>query len=208
MPNDSQGQVPNATAGQVPATSGQTPPVTPPTPSEGQEPELEQFTADYVKKLRAEAADYRKKLRELEAQVKSEADAKLTDAEKLNKRLADLERQQADAQRERQERTTRYEVMLAAGKVGIVDPEAAYRLLDLKVLEFDDEGNPQNVEAALGDLLKAKPFLAGTPMPAGGASTNPAAGRATRLTRDDIKKMSPEEINRRWDEVQAVLSGK
>ena len=142
----------------------------------GQEPAAEQYDtsygAEYVRKLRAEAAEYRKRLRELEQTVKQHEEAKLSESERLQKRLAELEREQAAYQRERQERTLKYETMLAASKLGIVDPEAAYKLLDLTRIEFDEDGTPRNIEAALKELLKAKPYLAA--QPTSGSPTNPA----------------------------------
>jgi predicted nuclease with TOPRIM domain len=148
----------------------------------GQEPAAEQFDAEYVRKLRAEAADYRKRLRELEQTVKQHEEAKLSESERLQKRLAELEREQAAYQRERQERTLKYETMLAASKLGIVDPEAAYKLLDLTRIEFDEDGTPRNIEAALKELLKAKPYLAATAT--AGSPTNPA--RATTAEDDQF----------------------
>ncbi len=62
--------------------------------AQGQEPE--RFDAEYVKKLRAEAAEYRKRLRELEQTVKQHEESKLSETEKLQKRLAEMEREQAD----------------------------------------------------------------------------------------------------------------
>ena len=124
--------------------------------------------------MRAEAAEYRKRLRELEQTVKQHEEAKLSESERLQKRLAELEREQAAYQRERQERTLKYETMLAASKLGIVDPEAAYKLLDLTRIEFDEDGTPRNIEAALKELLKAKPYLAAQPAAISGSPTNPA----------------------------------
>lgn len=140
----------------------------------GQEPAAEQFDAEYVRKLRAEAAEYRKRLRELEQKAQEQENAKLSETERLQKRLAELEREQAAYQRERQERTLKYETMLAASKLGIVDPEAAYKLLDLTRIEFDEDGTPRNIEAALKELLKAKPYLAAQPAAISGSPTNPA----------------------------------
>lgn len=130
-----------------------------------------------VSRLKAEAAEYRRKLRELEAKVKADEDAKLSETERLQRRLAELEREQALWQRERQERTLKYETMLAASRLGIVDPEAAYRLLDLSKLEFDEDGQPKNLEQALRDLVKAKPYLAGQQTVTAGSPTNPATGQ-------------------------------
>lgn len=142
----------------------------------GQEPQnqqqtAEQFDAEYVRKLRAEAAEYRKRLRELKQTVKQHEEAKLSESERLQKRLAELEREQAAYQRERQERTLKYETMLAASRLGIVDPDAAYRLLDVASIEFAEDGTPKNLEAALFELVKAKPYLVAQ---SSGSPTNPA----------------------------------
>lgn len=165
-----------------------------------QEAQGQQFDIEYVRKLRAEAAEYRKKLRELEGKLKADEEAKLSQAEKLQKQLAEKEREKSDLERQYQESNLRYEVMLAASKLGIVDPEAAWRLLDAAEIEYDDQGRPQQVEKALQTLISKKPYLTG-----GGSSgtTNPA--RALQLTREQIEKMTPAEINRRWDEVQKAL---
>ncbi len=171
---------------------------------DGQEPEIERFDAEYVRKLRAEAAEYRRRLRELEQKAQEQENAKLSEAERLQKRLAELEREQATYQRERQERTLRYEVMLAANRLGIVDPDAAYRLLDVSRIEFAEDGTPANIEVALRELLKARPYLSAGQAVV--AATNPARGQASVLTREDIRKMSPEEINRRWEEVSRGLA--
>jgi len=145
--------------------------------AQGQEPE--RFDADYVKKLRAEAASYRTKLKELEAKLQEHEMAKLSETEKLQKKLAELERQQAHYERERQERTLKYETMLTASKLGIVDTEAAYKLLDLAAIEFDEDGTPKNIEKALRDLIAKRPYLASA---AAGSPTNPARGQTAPAT--------------------------
>lgn len=182
IPDETQGQVPND-SGQEPQTDQQT--ATAGTQT-GQEPEPEKFDAEYVKQLRREAAEYRKKLRELEQIVKQHEEAKLSETEKLQKRLAELEREQASWQQERQERTLRYETMLAASRLGIVDPEAAYKLLDLAEIEFDEDGSPRNLEKALRDLIAKRPYLAGA---AGGSPTNPARSQVspTTFTRSQLR---------------------
>lgn len=170
----------------------------------GQEPE--KFDASYVKQLRAEAASYRKRLADLEAKAKQDEDAKLSEADQLKKKLAELEAAAAQSAKVRQEQTTRYEVMLAASKLGIVDPDAAYRLLDQSTLEYGEDGAPKNIEAALKAMVGGKPWLVGG-TGSGGSAANPNATKTGRLSMEDIKRMPQDEINRRWDEVSAVLSG-
>jgi flagellar biosynthesis GTPase FlhF len=171
MADDAKGQEPND-SGQEPRTDQQGA-----AGAQGQEPE--RFDAEYVKKLRSEAAEYRRRLRELEQTVKQHEESKLSETEKLQKRLAELEREQANYQRERQERTLKYEVMLAASRMGIVDPEAAYKLLDLASIEFEEDGTPKNVEKALRDLIAKRPYLASG---AAGSPMNPARGQSSPAT--------------------------
>jgi hypothetical protein len=116
----------------------------------------ETFDAEYVRKLRAEAADYRKRLRDLEGRVKTEEETRLPEHDRLQKRLSEVERQSTEYQQTLKDRTLRYEVMLAANKLGIVDPDAAFKLLDVASLEFDEAGNPREVEKALKAGLKKK----------------------------------------------------
>lgn len=162
----------------------------------------ERFSTEYVRKLRAEAAEYRRRLRELENTVRQHEEAKLSETEKLQKRVAELEREQQVYQQERQERTLQYETMLAATRLGIVDPEAAYRLLDVAKLQFNEDGKPVNLVPVLQELVQQRPYL----LARGGTSpTNPNRPHVG-LTLDDVKRMSPDEINTRWDEVQRVLA--
>ncbi len=77
--------------GQTPTTPEPGAPAQAATPVASVEPESATFDAVYVKALRSEAASYRKKLAELEATRKLEDDAKLTEQERVNKRLAELE---------------------------------------------------------------------------------------------------------------------
>jgi len=155
-------------------SEGATPEVAQP---EAQAAEEERFDTEYVRKLRAEAADYRKRLRELEGKVKAEEDAKMTEAEKLQKRLAELEAKETEYKNALQARTLEYEVKLHAARLGVVDPEAAYRLLDLKQVEFDEDGKPVNLEKVMKELVTKKPYLVG----ATGVTSpmNPAQGRVS-----------------------------
>jgi len=150
--------------------------------SETQAVEEERFDIEYVRKLRAEAADYRKRLRELEGKVRADEEAKLTEQERLQKRLAELERKEADYQMALQARTLEYEVKLHASRLGVVDPEAAYRLLDLKQIEFDEDGKPTNVEKAIKELVAKKPYLVSS----AGAVPSPAYPAQGRISGQQV----------------------
>ena len=92
-------------------------------------------------------------------------------------------------------------VQAASAKLGIVDAEVALALIR-GTIEFDNDGKPQGVEAALSKLLADKPYLkAGTST----SPTNPPR-QGTTLTKADIEKMTPEQINENWEAVQAALA--
>lgn len=174
MPEDV-GQEPDA-SGQVPQPEAERAPSAPaaaPAPAV----EREQDEPDEVRTLRREAASYRRRLRELEQQLRQREEEELSEAERLRRRLEELERERDTWARERRERTVRYEVMLAASRLGIVDPDAAYRLLDVDQIELDDDGRPRDLDRALKELLRRRPYLAG----ASQAPTNPARGSSPSL---------------------------
>ncbi|MCC6727894.1 MAG: hypothetical protein IT208_00985 [Chthonomonadales bacterium] len=107
---------------------------------------------------------------------------------------------------EREELLTRLEVERHARRLGLVDEEAAWRLLDAAAVERDAAGRPTNVEALLREMARARPWLAAAEPPGGGVSAaNPAGGRGVRLSRDEIRRMTPEQINANWAAVQAAL---
>ena len=159
--------------------------------------ETEKFDAEYVKSLRKESAQYRTQAKELAAKVATYEAEKLSETERLQ---AQAKAAQTEAQAAREElKRARYETALAreAAKVGI-DPSLLTRLVEP---EYDAEGKPSNVGAAVAAVLDAYPQL--KPQAPTPGATNP--GRVAKLTVDDIKKMSPEQINARWDEVQAAM---
>ncbi|GBD17580.1 hypothetical protein HRbin27_00062 [bacterium HR27] len=190
-----QGQVPDA--GSAPEAERPQPVAAQAGSEAAQEAEDEQFDAAYVRKLRAEAAEYRKRLRELEKVVREAEESKLGEVERLQRRLAELERAQLEWERERQERTLRYEVMLAAQRHGIVDPEAAYRLLDLSRVEFDDEGRPANLDKVLRALVAERPWLAGRPAV---SPTNPGRAGVPGIE-DAVRAGDPSLINQAFDAI-------
>lgn len=159
--------------------------------------QVEQFSAEYVKGLRKEAAQYRTQAKELAAKVATFEAEKLSEAERLTKQAQEATAQ-AQAAREELKRA-RFEAALAreAAKAG-VDPNLLTRLVDP---EYDDAGAPVNMAAAVAQVLEAYPQL--KPQAPHPGVANP--GRTAKLTVEEIKKMTPEQINARWGEVQAAM---
>lgn len=119
----------------------------------------EALSLEEAKKLRREAQGLRKRLVDYEDREKAAQAAALSDSEKLQKRVKELEAQTTAAAESHRRAMIRYEVMLQAQGLGVVDPDAAVRLMDDGALEFDEAGQPTNVEKVLKELLKAKPYL-------------------------------------------------
>ena len=153
----------------------------------------EAISLDEARKLRREAQTLRKRLADYEGREQQAQAAALTEAEKLQKRVAELETTQAAALREHQEKIVRYEVMLKAASLGVIDPDAAVKLLDWATLEFDEDGTPTNLEKALRDLLKAKPYLL---KPVAAPAPNINAGAQGTKQETDVARV--EELKKRF----------
>lgn len=128
--------------------------------------------------------------RDAQTELEKLRTANLSEEERRTKRLSDLEREQSDWARERQELLLERGVERAAAKLGFADPADAMGLLDRTTLEFDKEGHPRNLDQQLQALAKAKPYLlgqraAGSFDTGTGSGTRPAAGRI--YTRQELR---------------------
>lgn len=112
-----------------------------------------------AKELERQNRDQSKRIQEFEAREKEAEMAKLSEQERLSKQLAERDAELIRVRHDHQDRTNRYEVQLHAAKLGLVDPEAAVKLLDWGSIDYTADGKPQNVEAALNELVEAKPWL-------------------------------------------------
>ena len=172
---------------------------------------------DALKKERAEAARLRKKAQDYDALLEEQANAKLSETEKLQKQLADLQRARDADTLAVQERVIRAEVRGAARDLGL-NPELALKLIDLAAVDFNDAGDPTNISELLQEAtqkygLASQPSSAAGPLTPGApasstrlqtpqpflaaqsrGATNPGAGRSVGVfTREQIARMSPRE---------------
>ncbi|HET7030362.1 MAG TPA: hypothetical protein VFI34_07610 [Candidatus Limnocylindrales bacterium] len=155
---------------------------------------------------RKEAAKYRTELQKLKDDAKAAADAKLSDDEKRAKDLADKEAALQARELKSRQSAAAGAIVAAAAAQGV--PSGKLELVKKLLVgdvEYDDEGEPKNIAKLVGDLLKDHPDFKGTGGAGAGSADGGARGKTT-LTKDDIKKMSPDEINKRWPEIQEVLA--
>lgn len=166
-----------------------------------------------LQSMKAREKQARAKARELEQELE-QLRQQLADKDKSpDEQAVEAARREAaaEAAAKANERILRSEIKAAAaGKLR--DPADALRLLDLSEFEVGDDGevDPEQIEYAISDLLKVKPYLA-----AQSGSTQFDSGRGKRatpsqLTRADIKTMSPQEIKKARAEgrLDRLMSGK
>lgn len=157
----------------------------------------EQFDVEYVRQLRAENAKWRTEAQAAKAKVTEFEAAQMTEAQKFQ---AQAQAAQAAAEATRQELRrlkVQAEIAKVAQKMGI-DIDLAERI----ARPSWDGDTLTGIDESLQEALEKWPNL--KPQAVTVAATNP--GRTQKLTRADIDKMSIDEINNRWDEVQTVLA--
>lgn len=139
------------------------------------------------------------KARQLEAKLAEYERQQMTETERLRAEAAEAKRLAEEAQQRLRQAAADAAIARAAAREG-VDPELLSRLVDV---EFDDDGAPVNVDQSVRRILDRYPHL--KPQPAVQlATTNPQ--RRSKLSLEDIKRMSEREINERWQEVQDALA--
>lgn len=150
--------------------------------ADGNSEETEVLSLEAARKLRSEAASLRQRERAalerlavLEAAEAKRQEADMTAQQRAEKALADAQSTHTTKIAAMQARILAAQIESQAAKLGIIDPEAAMKLLDRDGLELDSDGLPTNLEKALAALIKAKPYLVGkTPPTNAGGVTNPA----------------------------------
>jgi len=152
-----------------------------PEETEGQEPEVKTFDEDYVRSLRSESAKHRsernelrKTVEELDAKLKGYEDKSKSEVERITEEKMKLERDLADRDREMAEAALKAKVYAEASRLNIVDSEMAYLALDISTLDPDD---PKSVQKALSSLVKDKPYLLKSAPPTPGAGGPPVQGK-------------------------------
>ena len=152
-----------------------------PEETETQDVEVKTFDEDYVRSLRSESAKHRsernelrKTVEEMDAKLKGYEDKSKSEVEKITEEKVKLERDLADRDREMAEAALKAKVYSEASKLNIVDSEMAYLALDISSLDPED---PKSVSKALTSLLKDKPYLLKSAPPTPGAGGPPVQGK-------------------------------
>lgn len=155
--------------------------------------ELNRVVEDRLARERGKFRDY-EDLKKKAKQYDDAETARLSETEKLQKRVTELETAKTDLENaakardlEINERLIRAEVRGVAATMQFISPEDAYSLADLAGVTVAEDGSIKGVQAALEKLAKAKPYLVGAGTGAGGTpNRNKTQGKA-----DDKKTPKP-----------------
>lgn len=112
-------------------------------------------------------------------------------------RIAEVEGERDQARYELDQFKRRVRVTEAAKRLNFKDPDDAFRFLS-----DEDTEDEVTTERSLKRVAKQKPYLVSERRSTGA----PVSGDGVTLTLADIKRMSPEEINQRWPEVQKAMA--
>jgi len=133
--------------------------------------ELEE-TRKALSKANRESAQRRKKLEEFESQEKERAEAELSEMEKLQRQIQQLNAEKELTQKQANEILVKSAVIAQAAALNFNDPEDAFALVDKSQFELDG-GKVSGVKEALEELAKSKPYMLQTTRKPVGTVTNP-----------------------------------
>ena len=120
--------------------------------------QVNRMQAQTKRETRAQFADYNE-LKTRAARADELEQEKLTEAERMEARAIDAEKRAADAQQQVASAMIASEVKVRASAMGVVDPDAAFVLLDRSNVRYDATEGVTGVDDALASLLEAKPYL-------------------------------------------------
>jgi hypothetical protein len=100
-----------------------------------------------------------KELEELRTKLKAADDAKLSETDRLAKKVAELEQQGQASDQKARERIGRSALKASAAAAGAIYPDDIAVLVGSGTLEFDDDGEPTNADALVKALAESKPEL-------------------------------------------------
>jgi len=103
-------------------------------------------------------------LKDLQKRVSDAENAKLSDVEQLQQKIADLEAATKASEDKAATVTRNAAITAAARAAGAIDPDAMPRLIDPSDVTYDKKtGEPNNLAELLDDLKKSKPQWFGGP---------------------------------------------
>ena len=133
--------------------------------------------------------------------------------EVLNKKNEAAEKKAVEEHQARINETKLSKALAALQKNNAADPQVISQLILNKMVAKDDDSivfmdndKEIDVESGVKNFLAANPYLVKNTQAAGSGSAGVAAGAKKTYTADEIKAMTPAQINANWTDIQASLS--
>ena len=138
---------------------------------------------------------------------------KQTGTEDLRAQLTAKDQELADVRRDHHRENVRRVLVEELARAGVTDEgriERVMKHVDLDAIEAGEDGQPapRAVQVQLAAVNRDMPELLTYRVGAGSrGSKAPVLEAEKPLSRDELEKMSPEEVNGAWDRVQKFLAG-
>lgn len=159
--------------------------------------ELQAIINDRLERERTKYADY-DKLKEAAGQWEEHRKAQMSELEKAQARITELEAVSAEAQERAVQTLIRSAFLAEAAKLGAAHPEDAYLLAELDKVEIDEAGNVQGVVEVVAALAEAgRLVMAGkakAPNLDGGAGSGTRSSDRGSIERA-VAELSPDELH-------------
>jgi phage I-like protein len=146
--------------------------------------DVNRMVGQRVKEVRGQYVDY-DQLKERAAKADELEQAQLSETERLSQKAVEAERSASEANAKMTDALISSEVRVRAVQLGVVDPDAAYLLMDKSGVQYNADRGVTGVDEALTQLLEDKPYLKGVAVRS--PNINPETGQVapvTRLTAD------------------------
>lgn len=180
-----------------------TPEVTPEPPAAERtftQAELDKIVQDRVARVKREVPDDYEDLKAAKAEHDEWKKSQLSELEQAQKRAEEAEKAGASAMERANARLVQAEILREATEQKAIRPEHMHRLIDTESVTVGDDGQVAGAGDAVKAFLDANPEFVGKgrvtdPVEQGARGTTP-----TQLTREDLQRMSPEEVNKAREE--------
>lgn len=151
--------------------------------------DVDRIVRERIQRERDKYADY-DQIKERAGRLDAIEESQRTDLEKAQKRAEKAERERDEAVQRANTSLAKAAVVAEASKRGVIDPDAAYRLLPEGAVTVGDDGQVAGLDEALSALVESKPYLVGNTAPSGGDG-----GPMAALTPSSPAGASPEQAH-------------
>ncbi|MDD5551208.1 MAG: hypothetical protein PHS34_08115 [Candidatus Omnitrophica bacterium] len=144
------------------------------------------YSEEQYKAVVSESITRKKKINDLEKKLKAFEDEKLTETEKKDKKIAEMEKQLVDLQTEQKDKEIDNLILTVANGKNFNDMEIV-KMLAKKELDSEEEVTKEAVEKIIDKLAKDKPYLVSSE-----SVVNPSLGNFGKTDKEpakDINKM-------------------